>query len=127
VERVLPAMQMIDPPGEGYRLPAGWSSRYYRPDAPFSITLSSWSSREAAALLDGIRQGQPLGALLGYRFERSLHEARLDRFVGTARDLAPLVAGRLVPPPASQESVSTLLILDDLVMISCPAVVFVDR
>ena len=85
-------------------------------DAPFSITLSSWSSREAAALLDGIRQGQPLGALLGYRFERSLHEARLDRFVGTARDLAPLVAGRLVPRPASQESVAANDVVDGLAL-----------
>lgn len=38
VAKVLPAMQMIDPPGEGYHPPAGWSCRYYRPDAPFSIT-----------------------------------------------------------------------------------------
>lgn len=40
VEKVLPAMQMIDPPGEGYVPPTGWSCRYYRPDAPFSITYA---------------------------------------------------------------------------------------
>lgn len=40
VEKVLPAMQMIDPPGEGYDPPAGWTCRYYRPDAPFSITYA---------------------------------------------------------------------------------------
>jgi hypothetical protein len=40
VEKVLPAMQMIDPPGEGYTPPAGWACRYYRPDAPFSITYA---------------------------------------------------------------------------------------
>ncbi|GAB2642241.1 sensor histidine kinase [Kribbella swartbergensis] len=40
VEKVLPAMQMIDPPGEGYTPPAGWTCRYYRPDAPFSITYA---------------------------------------------------------------------------------------
>ncbi|WP_406055730.1 sensor histidine kinase [Kribbella sp. NBC_00889] len=38
VEKVLPAMQMIDPPSEGYTAPAGWSCRYYSPDVPFSIT-----------------------------------------------------------------------------------------
>ena len=37
-------------------------------------------------LLDGVRQGQPLGALLGYRFERGLHDRsrpglELDRFI----------------------------------------------
>jgi signal transduction histidine kinase len=40
VEKVLPAMQMIDPPGEGYQPPAGWTCRYYRPDDPFSITYA---------------------------------------------------------------------------------------
>jgi signal transduction histidine kinase len=36
VSKVLPRMQMIDAPGEGYQPPAGWSCRYYRPAAPFS-------------------------------------------------------------------------------------------
>ena len=43
-------------------------------DSPFAIDLSSRRVREAQRLLDGVRQGQPLGALLGYRFERSLHD-----------------------------------------------------
>ncbi|MEU4606490.1 histidine kinase [Kribbella sp. NPDC023972] len=40
VEKALPAMQMIDPPGEGFTPPAGWTCRYYRPDAPFSINYA---------------------------------------------------------------------------------------
>ena len=44
--------------------------------------------REAKWLLDGVRQGQPLGALLGYRFERRLHELGMDRFIH------PLARGR---------------------------------
>ena len=40
-------------------------------------------SRES--LLDGVRQGQPLGALLGYRFERGLHDRQLDRFIAGFR------------------------------------------
>jgi signal transduction histidine kinase len=40
VEDMLPAMQMIDPPAEGYTPPAGWTCRYYRPDAPFSINYA---------------------------------------------------------------------------------------
>jgi signal transduction histidine kinase len=40
VERLLPAMQMIDPPSEGYHPPAGWTCRYYRPDEPFSINYA---------------------------------------------------------------------------------------
>ncbi|WP_433169070.1 sensor histidine kinase [Kribbella sp. CA-247076] len=40
VEKVLPAMQMIDAPEERYTPPAGWSCRYYRPDGPFSINYA---------------------------------------------------------------------------------------
>ena len=54
--------------------------------------------REASRLLDGVRQGQPLGALLGYRVERLLHETvvdngrSMDRFIAPLRRVAPLVA-----------------------------------
>ena len=46
-----------------------------------AIDLSSDRVRLAESLLDGIRQGQQLGALLGYRFERALHDRQLDRFI----------------------------------------------
>ena len=63
-------------------------------DSPFEIDLSSRRVRLALKLLDGIRQGQPLGALLGYRFERGLHEGHpglaLDQYIATLRALAPL-------------------------------------
>ena len=39
----------------------------------FSIDLSSRRVRTALQVITGIRQGQPLGALLGYRLERTLH------------------------------------------------------
>jgi len=59
-------------------------------DGPFAIDLSSARVREATRLLDGVRQGQPLGALLGYRLERRLHELQLDRFIAPLRGVAPL-------------------------------------
>ena len=46
-----------------------------------AIDLSSERVRLATWLLDGVRQGQPLGALLGYRFERRLHEAGKAQFI----------------------------------------------
>src|SRR4029077_10027619 len=48
---------------------------------PFAIDLSSSQVRVAQQLLDGMREGQALGDLLGYRFERGLHDHGLDRFV----------------------------------------------
>ena len=70
-----------------------------QPDGPLAIDLSSDRVRTALSLLDGVRQGQPIGALLGYRFERGLHERsgggiELDRFIRRLRALEPLVAGK---------------------------------
>lgn len=55
----------------------------------FAIDLSSERIRLAMWLLDGIREGQPLGALLGYRFERGLHDKGLDQYIELFRLLAP--------------------------------------
>ena len=41
----------------------------------FAMNLSSDRARRAMALFDGIRNGQRLEVLLGYQFERSLHDA----------------------------------------------------
>ena len=66
------------------------------PGQPLALDLSSRRVRLALALLDGVRAGQPLGALLGYRLERGLHEGHpglaLDRFIAALRALAPLDA-----------------------------------
>ncbi len=59
-------------------------------DSPYAVDLSSARTRIALQLLDGVRAGQPLGALLGYRCERALHEAGLDPFVDPLRSLDPL-------------------------------------
>jgi hypothetical protein len=64
-------------------------------DSPFAINLTSRRVREADRLLEGIRQGQKLGALLGYRFERSLHDLGLDAVIPRMRALAPLDAPAL--------------------------------
>jgi hypothetical protein len=67
---------------------------------PFAIDLSSDRVRLAQWLIDGVRQGQPLGVLLGYQFERGLHEnhpdLELDQYIQPFRELAPLVAKKLV-------------------------------
>ncbi|WP_427164249.1 hypothetical protein ACQF4J_01390 [Streptomyces sp. C1-1] len=71
------------------------------PDNPgaFAIDLSSERVRVALTLLDGLRQGQSLGALLGYRFERGLHDrhdqAEVDRFIAALRLEFPLRAGKI--------------------------------
>ncbi|HEX2442261.1 MAG TPA: hypothetical protein VHT71_28370, partial [Methylomirabilota bacterium] len=75
-------------------LRSGYLAHRREQDSPLAVDLSSRRVRLALALLDGVRAGQPLGAVLGYRFERGLHEHHrelvLDRFVAALRGLAPL-------------------------------------
>jgi hypothetical protein len=61
-----------------------------RTDSAYAVELTSGRVRLARDLFDGVRQGQPIGALLGYTFERSLHEAGLDSLIDDFRDVAPL-------------------------------------
>jgi hypothetical protein len=73
----------------GYLTHEGGSSR------PFAIDLSSARVRLALHLLDGIREGQSLGALLGYRLERTLQdmapkEPGLYDLIDKLRAIAPM-------------------------------------
>jgi len=54
--------------------------------------------RRALAVVEGVREGQSLSALLGYQFERALHDAKLDRFIAGFRNAYPLAP--LVDPSA---------------------------
>ncbi len=86
-----------------------------------AIDLSSERLRLASRLLDGVRQGQPLGALLGYRFERRLQEARKPQFIATFRELAPLVARKQEPndQPANKplEAIAANNVVDGLALL----------
>jgi hypothetical protein len=81
---------------------------------PFGIDLSSERVRVALALLDGVRAGHQLGALLGYRFERSLQERGLARFIDDFRELAPLPVAGTAEPNATVESVAVQNVADGL-------------
>ncbi|MEO8840053.1 MAG: hypothetical protein ABI704_00690, partial [Kofleriaceae bacterium] len=81
-----------------------------------AIDLSSERVRRALRYLDGLRQGQELAALLGFRFERGLHDANptlaLDQFVQQLRSSFPLVAGRLVTGDEPIEGVEARNVVD---------------
>jgi hypothetical protein len=65
-----------------------------------AVDLSSARVRTAIQFMEGIRNGQSLGALLGYQFERRLHdrhnEAEMDFFIYQVRKAFPLAAKHLV-------------------------------
>jgi hypothetical protein len=94
----------------GYRAhPEGGGTR-----RPFGIDLSSERVRVALSLLDGVRAGQPLGALLGYRFERRLQESGLARFIDDFRTLAPQPVTGTAPASGTSESVGAVNVADAL-------------
>lgn len=64
-----------------------------------AVDLSSARVRVALQFLEGVRNGQPLGALLGYQLERRLHdrhdEAEVDALIYQLRKAFPLAAKRI--------------------------------
>jgi hypothetical protein len=84
------------------------------PNDLLAIDLSSERVRLVKWLLDGVRQGQPLGALLGYRFERRLQEATKAQFISYFRELAPLVARKLEQTNQPVEAIAANNVVDGL-------------
>ncbi len=71
-----------------------------QPETPeaFKINLSSERVRRALAILQGMRGGQSLNALLGYEFERGVHDrhnVEIDEFIYDLRFEFPLTGNRL--------------------------------
>lgn len=62
------------------------------------VNLSSERVRKALSVIEGMRGGQSLGALLGYQLERSLHDGypgvELDFFIYGLRKAFPLVTNK---------------------------------
>ncbi len=82
---------------------------------PFNIDLSSQRVRIALDVINGVAQGQPLAALLGYRFERDLRERdiTLARFILPFRRLAPLRPNdEAIPAGQSVESIAARDVVD---------------
>jgi hypothetical protein len=83
-----------------------------------AIDLTSERVRLVEWLLSGVRGGQPLGALLGYRFERGLHENYpnlvLDKYIQRLRELAPLKAARVDTSGGATEAIAPQRVVDGL-------------
>ncbi|MEP6729177.1 MAG: hypothetical protein ABJE10_01000 [bacterium] len=86
-------------------------------NSPFAIDLSSRRVRAASRLLDGVREGQPLSALLGYHFERRLHDMQLDRFIVPLRNIAPLVVREREQTNTPAESLAANNVVDGLALL----------
>lgn len=84
--------------------------------SPLALNLSSSRVRLALHLLDGVREGQSLGALLGYRLERTMHDSGLEALITTLRAIAPLNNTTDTGTTAS-ESVAANNVVDGLALL----------
>jgi hypothetical protein len=88
---------------------------------PYRINLSSDRIRRALRILEGVREGQELGALLGYQFERDLHEhePRLDQYKDEFRKTFPIVAHQVTENSnnAAAETVAARNVVNGLALI----------
>jgi hypothetical protein len=101
----------------GAVLRSGFMSHRNTPDEPvLAIDLSSDRTRLALWVLDGVRQGQPLGALTGYQFEQALHDAGLDPYVQPFRDKYPLIGAELTPQTAAGQVVPPSQVVDGVAL-----------
>jgi hypothetical protein len=64
--------------------------RYDEDGNAYALNLTSGRVDRALALIDGVQQGQDLPALLGYQFERRVHDEGLDRVIDVFRAAFPI-------------------------------------
>ncbi|MDH3710500.1 MAG: hypothetical protein OER04_11460, partial [Cyclobacteriaceae bacterium] len=75
----------------------------------YKINLSSERVRLALSMVEGLQQGQSLGALLGYQLERGLHDntnLELDVFIYELRKIFPLRSNRQQGTQISEDRVT---------------------
>jgi hypothetical protein len=80
----------------------------------YEIDLSSARVRQATFVLDGVRQGQPVGAVLGYIFESNLHEQQLDPFIDNFRAQFPLQSNPATDTGLPTEAIAARDVVDGL-------------
>lgn len=85
-------------------------------DARFAVDLSSSRVRAAQSILDPVRAGQSLGAVLGIRVERALHDGRLDQYIDPLRQRFPLVANKGANSGLPADEVAARNVVDGLAL-----------
>lgn len=90
----------------------------------FDLDLSSQRVRAGKAVFEGLAQGQALAALLGYRFERGLHDKLLGQYILDFRQVFPLhpvalnAQGRATGQP--QETIAARDVVDGVKLLDQP-------
>jgi hypothetical protein len=80
--------------------------------SPFDIDLRSRRVKRAKRLLEGLANGQPMAALLGYRFERALRDADLPQYMLECRRAFPLRPVGTAASDEPQEAIAARDVVD---------------
>jgi hypothetical protein len=84
--------------------------------SPYAIDLSSAQVRMGRFVLDSVRNGQPVGAVLGYLLERAFHDDHAESLIDPVRQVAPLVANKTEDSSEPAETISARNVVDGLVL-----------
>ena len=98
-------------------LRSGHLARRQDDDGLLAIDLTSSRVDRGLELVEGVRNGQPIGALLGYRFERGLRDRRitLAQYILPFRREAPLASSGVGPTDGEPiEAVAARDVVDGL-------------
>jgi hypothetical protein len=102
-------------------LRSGHLARGENAEGTFAVDLSSRRVARATDLIDGVRRGQPIGALLGYRFERAVRDAdlKLAKYILPIRQRTPLAQVSTGPDPATEalESIAARDVVDGVALL----------
>ncbi len=101
-------------------LRSGHIARGESANGTLAVDLSSTRVRRALDLLEGVRRGQPIGALLGYRFERSVrdHRMTLAKYILPMRQLTPIAQASTGPDgDTSVESIAARDVVDGIALL----------
>lgn len=79
---------------------------------PFAIDLSSSRGVELRRILEGMRRGQTIGAMLGYQIERALTEGGAGRFQLSLRQIAPINTDELEADAGAQARTARMAAAD---------------
>jgi hypothetical protein len=98
--------------------------RSHRGEETLAVNLTSRRARIARWLLGGVRRGQELGSLLGYRFERALHDKGHDDLIDDFRARYPMPlapepqdgAGQPEFSPRSAETIAARNVVDGMAL-----------
>lgn len=86
---------------------------------PYHINLTSTRVQQSLKLMEGVRQGQPLGTLLGLQFERMLYDYRLSHYIDDFRAAFPIVATKETDPYGGEavEAIAARTVVDGLTLV----------